>query len=114
MESVIEDYKRFNAFNEAYEVVKTVEVVGYDRNIYRIEVLKCYSNPNVPFKVDYLTMDDATIQPTYPQKEGKFERQPESIRVWKRSGEPWVAAPTAEDALRQALSFLAERARRQA
>ena len=36
MTDVLEDYKRFDAFNEAYEVVKTVELVGYDRNIYRI------------------------------------------------------------------------------
>ena len=114
MESVLEDYKRYDAYNEVYEVVKTVEVVGYDRNFYRIEVLKCYSNPNVPFLVNYLTRDEATVQPTYPKTRGKFDRQPESVEVWHLSREPWVVAQTAEDALRQGLNWLAERARRQA
>ncbi len=114
MESILEDYKRYNAFNEAYEVVKTVEVVGYNKKIYRIEVLKCFSNPHVPFLVNYLIEDYVTVQPTYPQTEGKFERQPESINVWRQTREPWVVAQTAEGALAEALSFLAESAGRQA
>ena len=114
MGSVLEDYKRYNAFNEVYEVVKTVEVVGYDRNIYRVEVLKCYSNTSVPFLVNYLTRDEAIVQPTYPQTGGKFDRQPESVEVWHLSREPWVVGQTAEDALKQALHWLAERAGHQA
>jgi hypothetical protein len=111
MENILANYKNFNAYNEVYEVVKTVEVVGYDRNTYRIEVLKCYSNPNIKYTVEYSTREDATIQPTYPLKDDKFERKPESIRIWKRADLPWVSMPTAEDALKQALIFLAEPAR---
>jgi hypothetical protein len=108
METILEDYKRYNAFNEAYEVVRTVEVVGRNRKTYRIEVLKSYPSSATPFQVRYLTKDEVTVQPTYPQRDGKFEREPESITVWHRSSEPWVVAQTAEDALKQALDFLAK------
>ena len=114
MEAILGDYKRYNAFNEVYEVVKTVEVVGYDRKIRRVEVLKCYSNTKTPYIVNYLIRDEATVQPTYPKSGGKFERQPESVEIWHRTSEPWVVAQTAEEALAQALHWLAERARQQA
>jgi len=110
METVLEDYKKFNSYNEAYEVVKTAEVVGYDRNMYRVEVLKSFSNPNVPFSVRYLIQEHVMVQPTYPMTGDKFERKPEDMTVFVDIAGPWVAAQTAEDALSQALSFLAERA----
>ena len=111
MEKILADYKKFKAYNEAYEVVKTIEVVGYDRQFYRIEVLKCYSNSNTPYVVRYLTQDDYTVQPTYPYISGKFTREPESVGIWKHIDLPDEHAQNAEDALRHAVWNLAERAR---
>ena len=49
MNDVLQNYKDYPGLTEAYEVVKTVEVV-HNHEIYRIDVLKCYSNPSVPYK----------------------------------------------------------------
>ena len=111
MENVLEDYKKYTGFNEVYEVVKTAELVGYDRNMYRIEVLKCFSNPNVPYLIRSLIWRHITVQPTYPKTSGKFDRQPEDMGVWVDVELPWVVAQTADGALAQALSFLAGRTR---
>jgi len=105
---VLADYKRFNAYNEVYEVVKTVELVGYDRNIYRVEVLKSYDNPNCLFKVKYYVagFTDSTLK--YPTGEEIID----TIKnTWvPLSNAPWVCGDTADSALIEALAFLSERA----
>ncbi len=87
----LEDWKQFN-LSEAYEVVKTAEVV-MDERTYRIEVLKSYSNPNVPFSTRAWVLD---------RGEG----------TWVQYYLPWTARPDADGALVQALGFLAERAKK--
>ena len=109
MTDVLGDYTRFDAFNEAYEVVKTVELVGYDRNIYRIEVLKSYLNPKCPFKVDYYAKGFGDSMFKYPNGEEIIDTMKDA---WVRlSDMPWVCGETAESALHEALVFLSERAK---
>jgi|SRR5580704_1129041 hypothetical protein len=77
---------------EVYEVVQTAVIVKNDKS-YRIEVLKGYSNPSIPFT----TM-------TYVQKESA------SGKIWaKLSDAPWTARDTSEGALAQAISFLPQK-----
>jgi hypothetical protein len=73
-------------FEEVYEVVQTVEVVGgTDR--YRVEVLKVYSNPKIPYTARvYLEEND----------------------LWKLTVFPWIGRDTAESALASALSSVSE------
>ena len=73
---------------EVYEVVKTAVIVKAN-NFYRIEVLKGYSNLNIPFT----TM-------TYVQEEGAWVK-------WANA--PWTARDTAEGALAQAIGFLPQK-----
>ena len=110
MPNPLESWKDFN-LSEAYEVVKTAIVV-MDEETYRIEVLKSYSNPSVPFSTRAWIEEDVTVQPTYPQGPKGFERQPESREVWVDYDLPWTARDTADGALAQALGFLAEQAKK--
>ena len=118
MANVFEHYaKRKDVFAEVYEVVHTAEVV-VNRQFYRIEVHKGYSNPSIPYTVRYFIQDHVTVQPSYPSKGGggferEFERQPEDMAIWKRIDLPWVAMDSAEAALTQALMFLEQGARGQ-
>jgi len=110
MANPLERYERFN-LDEAYEVVRTA-VVWKDNRKYRIEVLKCFSNPNTPYVVDYSVEEAITAQPTNPQEKGEFVRDVESMRVWRDVDLPHVAMPDPDAALTEALSFLRERSQR--
>jgi hypothetical protein len=50
-----------------------------------------------------------TVQPTYPQSHGNFDRKPETMQVWVSYDLPWTDRNTADDALAQALGFLKDR-----
>ena len=50
-----------------------------------------------------------TLQPTYPQTGGSFDRNPEDVRVWVDYDLPWTNRDSADAALGQALGFLKER-----
>ena len=69
MTDVLENYKKFNAFSEIYEVVRTTVVV-MDDNIYRIEVHKDYSNSEISYKTSCWVQEHITAQPTYPETGG--------------------------------------------
>ncbi len=94
---------------EAYEVVRTVEVVVGERR-YRIEVLKGDWNPATPFTTRCYVREDVTVQPTYPQASGGFARTPRSSQLWLGYDLPWTACDSGDGALAQALGFLEERA----
>jgi len=100
-----------NLFTEVYELVSVVEVVIRGSSRYRIEVHKGYSNPSIPYTVNYFVRETVTLQPSYPSTEGggqarRFERSLEDVAIWKPIDLPWVAEQSAELALNRALSFL--------
>ena len=76
---------------EVYEVVLTAMIVRNTNKVYRIEVLKGYSNPNIQFTTR-----------TYLQEEIS-----DGKKVWVLDiSAPWTARNTAEGALAQAIGFL--------
>lgn len=96
-------------FSEAYHVEKTIEVVanladGPTR--VRIEALRSLGDGHYSTKA--YVEEHITAQPTYPQSNGKHDRAPEDFRVWGSYSLPWTHRNTADDALTQALGFLAE------
>ena len=87
---------------------RNAEIV-YERNTYRIEVLKCYSNPNTPYVVRYWVQEHVNVQPSYPRLEGQYERTPEDIEIWKTADLPWVVANDPDSALSKAFIFFEEK-----
>ena len=104
MNNVLEDYKKYAGLTEAYEVVKTVEVV-HNRRIYRIDVIKCYSTPPVHYEVRYWKREWVVLQQG-DMTNGKFDNKPENMWVLVQSSLPWVHSDDPEGALHQALNFL--------
>jgi hypothetical protein len=104
MNSVLENYKKYPGLTEAYEVVKTVEVV-HKRKIYRINVLKCYSNPPVHYQAECWKQEWVVLQQG-DMTNGKFDNRPENMWVLVRSSLADVYSDKPEGALRQALNFL--------
>lgn len=104
MDNVLENYKKYPGLTEAYEVVKTAEVV-HNRQIYRIEVLKCYSNPPVFYQVACWKYESVVLQQS-DMTGGKFDREPEGMTILVKRSLPWVHQYDAEIALHQALNFL--------
>jgi hypothetical protein len=93
--------------SEAYEIVRTVEVVMDDHR-YRIEVVKSHWNSNMPFTTREYVAEDVMM--TRESPEGA---KPEPMQVWVDCGEaPWTAGNDPDAALAQALGFLADRKRR--
>ena len=107
MNNVLENYKKYPGLTEVYEVVKTAEVV-HNRRIFRIEVLKCYSNPPGFDEVRCWKYESVILQQS-DMTGGKFDREPEDVRVLIKTSLPDVHAGTPESALREALHFLTER-----
>jgi hypothetical protein len=110
MPSPLEKWVQFN-LSEAYEVVHIIEVVMDERR-YRIEVLKGYWNPNIPYSARAYIEEDVTIQPTYAQSSKGFEEKPRSMRIWVDYHLPWTSRDTADGALTQALGFLSDGAKK--
>ncbi len=101
-----------SGFSEAYEVVRTVEI-GLDQQTYRIEVLKGYSNPSIPFTTRGWMLSGVTLQPTYPLSYGQHHAKPTGMSLWVDLDLPWTAAKDPDQALAQALGWLAERAKKE-
>jgi hypothetical protein len=104
MNDVLEDYKKYPDLTEAYEVVKTVEVV-YKRHIYRIDVLKCYSNPPIHYQTQCWKREWVVLQQG-DRSSGKFDNEPANMWVLVDFNLPWVHNNDPEIALHQSLSFL--------
>jgi len=109
MSEVLERFK--DRLNEVYEVVRTVEVVTPQRRIIRIEILKNYTKGELSGFSSYVARyweNSAThLQPSYPQKNGKFTKPPEDAQILWEVSYPWVDAPSPDAALAQALGFVA-------
>jgi len=87
--SSLEYFADQKSFEEVYEVVKTAIIVHND-GTYRIEVLKSFWNSNIPYTTS--SYRDELI-------DGKH------VWVWYHA--PWTRRDTADEALGQALGFLA-------
>ena len=104
MNDVLQNYKDYPGLTEAYEVVKTVEVV-HNREIYRIDVLKCYSNPPVHYQARCWKWEHVVLQQS-DMADGKFDNKPERKIVMTGSSLPSVTMDDPNRALHQALNFL--------
>ena len=104
MNDVLENYKEYPSLTEAYEVVKAVEVV-HNREIYRIDILKCYSNPPVHYQAECWKYEHVVLQQS-DMTGGKFDNKPEKMVVLVKSSLPSVYMDNPEIALHQALNFL--------
>ena len=107
MSSVLEDYKKYPGITEAYEVEKTLEVV-HQHNIYRIEAVKCYSNPPVHYEIRCWKQEWVVLQQGDTEN-GKYVRKPERMDIWVQHSLPWVHQHELNLALHQALNFLTGR-----
>jgi hypothetical protein len=105
------DKKHYDFCSEFYVVEKSIAVVvkiGDEDQQVRIDALYGPDSTTVYSTHAYIK-EDIMIQPTYPQTEGEFDRDPESVRVWIDYDLPWTAAGSADEALAQALEFLRAR-----
>ena len=95
--------------SEFYTVEKSIEVVvtiqGQSQRI-RIDALRDETTGRCCTKA-YIE-EHLSLQPTYPQTNGKFGRSPTGFRLWVDYDLPWTNRDSADEALGQALSFLRE------
>lgn len=98
----------YSKCSEFYVVAKTVEFVkrhGDEDRQFRIDALH---DPKAgKFSTAVYVKESFTLQPTYPQTNGKFDRKPENVRLWiAYDNVGWTDRDTAEQAIEQALGFL--------
>lgn len=105
----------FSDFPEAYEVTKTIELVG-ERDFdgsggpteLRIEVLRCLHSGK--FHIRYLQRTYFHLQPYYPQSMGKFDQDAADYSLWvPMTNMPSVEEITEDKAIVRALEWLKER-----
>lgn len=112
------DHKRFPFCSEFYVVEKTIEVVvdlkeEEEPSTIRIEALHSLSNPNLRYSTRAFIQENVMAQPTYPQRNEKFVKNPEDMTVWKRFSLPHTSGSDADSVLAEALGFLGERCQRE-
>lgn len=98
----------YSKCSEFYEVAKTVEFVknhaGEDKQ-FRIDALHDLKAGN--FSTAVYVKESFTLQPTYPQTNGAFDRKPEDAYIWiAYNNVGWTNRNTADEAIEQALGFL--------
>ena len=96
--------------SEFYTIEKSIEVVVTiqgEADRIRIDALRDAKTGDYCTKAYIET--HLTLQPTYPQTGGSFDRNPEDVRVWVDYDLPWTNRDSADAALGQALGFLKER-----
>ncbi|WP_417799070.1 hypothetical protein [Terasakiella pusilla] len=96
--------------NEFYTVAKTIEVVvlinGEQCHI-RIDALK--DETQGVYTTHSYFEENVTLQPTYPNSGGLFQRPTQDYQIWTSFNLPWTRSDTADGALNQALGWLSER-----
>lgn len=98
----------YSACSEFYEVVKSVEFVkefgGIDR-MFRIDAL--YQPETGVYSTRVYIEESVTLQPAYPNQNGKRTSVCEDYRIWVVLGNAGSTnRDTAEAAIQQALGFL--------
>ncbi len=106
MRNPLENAEQLDAFSEVYEVVRTAEVV-MDRDRYRIEILKGYSNPNVPYSTRCCRQEIFVLEEAEQIENGKRVSGHVTRTTWVETDLPWTSKDTPDSALSQALAFLA-------
>ena len=103
--------KTAHAFcQEFYTLVKSIEVAVRLQGEARYVRIDSFKNEHTgKYSTSAYLSESVTLQPTYPQTNGKFDQPPQEFKVWVDYDLPWVDANTEDDALRQALGFLGER-----
>lgn len=96
--------------SEFYIVEKKIEVVvtiGGDPQSIRIEALH---DPNSHrYSTRAYIQEHITVQPTYPQTNGNYNRKPKEMIIWRDYDLPWTDSDSADGALTRVLGFLEER-----
>jgi hypothetical protein len=86
--SALEDFRMFPGILESWELTRT-GLIRIREELYKLELWHSYSNPDIPFYVAI-----------YVQENG----------VWRRmSDPPFSISADGDQALREAMAFLAER-----
>ena len=104
------DTERHAFCSEFYIVEKSIEVVvniGGQSEQIRIDALR--NGETEVYSTNAYIWRHVTLQPTYPQTEGTFDKEQEKTRVWADFDLPWTNRDSADAALGQALGFLRER-----
>lgn len=104
------DKQRHGFCSEFYTVEKTIEVVvtiGGESETIRIDALK--EGGTGEYSTKAYREEHLTVQPTYPQSGGSFDRAARDYRVWVDYDLPWTNRDSSAAALNQALGFLKER-----
>ncbi len=96
--------------SEFYTVEKSIEVVvsrkGKAERV-RIDALKDEKMGHYCARA-YIE-ENVTLQPTFPQSNGKYDRAPQDFRIWVVLTQfPWTHRSSADSVLSQALGFLKE------
>lgn len=104
------DKQRHGFCSEFYTIEKTIEVVvtiGGKSETIKIDALSQGTTGK------YITRayreEHITVQPTYPQSGGSFDRALQDYRVWVYYDLPRTDCDSADSALNQALVFLEQR-----
>lgn len=104
------DVQKHDFCSEFYTVEKTIEVVvtiGGESERIKIDALR--QGGTGEYSTRAYREEHITVQPTYPQSGGSFDRKPQNYRVWVDYDLPWTNRDSADAALNQALGFLQER-----
>jgi len=104
------DQDAYSFADEFYVVDKTIEIVvriADEPTTIRIEAL-CHP-PSGKYHTRAYVQGFYSIQPTYPQTGGKFDRKPEDKDLWVAYNLPWTKSDSADAAITQAIGFLRER-----
>ena len=97
---------------EAYEIEKTIDVVvklksSHETKHVRIEALRDLSDNK--YSTTAYVRENITVQPTYPQSKGNFDRKHSEMEIWIDYDLPCTDGDSADAVLTRALGFLRER-----
>ena len=86
--NALEDFRMFPGIMESWELVRT-GLIRIREELYRLELWHSHSNPDIPFYVS-----------VYVRENGAWRKMPDP---------PFSTGADGDDAMRQAMAFLAER-----
>ena len=95
--SNIDKFSQFGAFEEAYEISKHVELVGKDKQRYRIDIFREVGSKPEAYCANYYV----------EKRDVALDQSGTTYEIWVEFEAPWVSAPSDEEALGQAMGFLA-------
>lgn len=105
------DLSGYESITEYREVEKTIEIVlevNGESKVIRIDAVKFEREGVTKYDTRGWVLESVTLQPTYPQTGGGFDRKPERMQVWAAYSIPWVDRDSADAALSQAIGFIAD------